>query len=249
MARQKGVVSFEGTLGGLNFYIRKGVPVVRTAGGGFNGATIKKDPSMVRVRENGSEFKGCMQVTKNFKIGMNPLLCLFKDGTMHHRLVQLFTWIKDCDVVSSRGERHVGQGVLTEAGLQFLHGYVITPGSDLAGVLNQRFRFDWAIEGFVMDTFSVGLVAFPKGATHMELIVGWLDFDFVSYADSFVKSAPLVISKSYTGTSLQVAPSVLPEGDGTKVGLVFLRFLQEVNGVFYPFKEADGVVLEVNCEL
>ena len=51
MAKQKGVVFFEGTLGGINFYYRKGVPTARAAGGGFNRRAIKTSPRMVRVRD------------------------------------------------------------------------------------------------------------------------------------------------------------------------------------------------------
>jgi hypothetical protein len=245
MGKQKGLIVLEGTIGGLNFYIRKGEALVRAAGGGFNGDAIKKKPSMVRVRENGSEFGGCMQVTKHFKMGIRPLLVLFRDGMMHQRLVQLFTRIKDCDLVSERGKRHVGQGILTATGKDLLNGYCIATGASLSTVLRQSYRFEWGLEGFVIDDFSVSRVAFPKGATHLELIVGCLDFDFTSFATSFCKSEPLLVSKDFVGSRLVLAPSAMPEGNGTKMGVVFLRFFQEINGVFYPLKETDSVVMEV----
>jgi hypothetical protein len=36
MAEQKGLIKLTGTVGEFNFYFRKGKPVARKAGGGFN---------------------------------------------------------------------------------------------------------------------------------------------------------------------------------------------------------------------
>lgn len=41
MAKVKNIVGLQGTIGGVNFYLRKGVPLARAAGGGFNGDAIK----------------------------------------------------------------------------------------------------------------------------------------------------------------------------------------------------------------
>ena len=91
MAKVKSIIALNGTIGDINFYKRKGVLLARTAGGGFNGEAIRTKASMVRVRENGSEFKGCMQTVQFFKQGLQPFLSTFKDGTLHQRLVSLFT--------------------------------------------------------------------------------------------------------------------------------------------------------------
>jgi hypothetical protein len=244
MARQKGLLIIEGTIGGLNFYIRKGEPLVRAAGGGFTAEAIRKSPSMERTRENFSEFSGCMKTVKHFKMAMVSFLCLFKDGTMHQRLVSLMTKIKDSDVVSARGSRHVGQGILTEAGKALLRGYVYTPGPTLEYVLGQSYSFQWDGVGFSIPNFSMKAVRFPKGATHLELQVAAMRFDFSTYASTFVTSEPLVLGKNEVISSIALAPTSFPDGEGTAIGLVFLRFYQEVNGVRHAFKEEKYVVLE-----
>ena len=244
MARQKGLLIIEGTIGGLNFYIRKGEPLVRAAGGGFTAEAIRKSPSMERIRENFSEFSGCMKTVKRYKIAMVSFLCLFKDGTMHQRLVSLMTKIKDSDVVSTRGSRHVGQGVLTEAGKSLLRGYVYTPGPNLEYLLGQPYLFAWDSVGFSIPSFSMKAVRFPKGATHLELQVAAMRFDFSTYASTFVTSEPLVLGKTADVSSIALAPTSFPEGEGTAIGLVFLRFYQEVNGVRHAFKEEKYVVME-----
>lgn len=245
MARQKGIVVIKGTLNGMNFYVRNGEPLVRRAGGGFNGKAIKSKPSMIRVRENGSEFAGCMRAVKHFKIALYPLFPLYKDGKTHQRLVQLFTQIKVCDTVSERGKRCVGLGMQTAAGKTLLNGYVISSESSLATILGKSYRFEWATDGFTIDSLSISKIRFPKGGTHLELIVGWLAFDFVTYDYSFIKSEPVLLGKDSTQASLQIAPTVLPEEGGTHIGVVFLRFKQEINGIHYPMKQAEHVAMEI----
>ena len=138
MAKVKGIIQLKGTIGDINFYTRKGVALSRKAGGGFNGKAIKTKDSMVRVRENGSEFKGCMQSVQFFKMGLQPFLFRFKDGSLHERLVSLFTKLKDLDLVSARGSRTVFGGLQNLAGQGLLKNYVLTSGSRLEDVLHQK---------------------------------------------------------------------------------------------------------------
>lgn len=243
MAKVKSLFELNGSLGGLNFYTRKGVAVVRTAGGGFNGEAIRTKDSMVRVRENGNEFKGCMQTVRYFKQGLNPFLCTFKDGTLHQNLVRLFTQIKDLDAVAVRGERTVNGGMQTAAGRQLLEKYLLTSGMRLDGLLRQRVVFDWETGCSVPD-FDGKLVSFPSGASHLALRVGWLHFDFDSYAFSFSSSEVVTVSATTSGTLTIPAPTLNP-ASGVRVGVVLARFVQEVNGVFYPLKNEREVVLEV----
>ena len=243
MAKVKSLFELTGTLGELNFYTRKGVAVVRTAGGGFNGKAIRTQPSMVRVRENGNEFKGCMQTVRFFKQSLNPFLCTFKDGTLHQRLVSLFTKIKDLDAVAIRGERTVHGGMQTTAGRQLLETYLLTSGIRVDGLLHQRVVFDWAT-GFSVPDFDGGLVSFPVGASHLALKVGWLTFDFSNYVFSFNSSAEVAVSADDIGTIAIPAP-ILDHANGVHVGVVLARFVQEINGVFYPLKKEREVVLEV----
>lgn len=248
MARQKGIIVIKGTVDGFNFYVRKGEPLVRKAGGGFDGNAIKTKPSMVRVRENGSEFGGCTKAAKQFKMALNSFLGKVRDGSVHYRLIQLFSQVKNLDAISIRGERNVHCGLLTDAGKDKLSGYVITSGNGLAQALGQSFQFGWHAEGFTIADFSVSRVPFPKGATHIELQAGYLLIDFQNNEHSFSKSEPFIIEKTSATTFVQIVPEAVPERDKSfKVGVVFLRFMQEVNGVLCPFKQVSHTVLEVVC--
>jgi hypothetical protein len=248
MAKVKSIVQLKGTIGDTNFYIRKGVPLARRAGGGFNGEAIKTKDSMVRVRENGSEFGGCMKSVRFFKTGLNPFLFSFKDGTLHERLVSLFTKLKDLDTVAARGLRTVYGGLQNPVGQGLLKNYVLTSGLRLDGVLHQKVVFDWA-SGCSIPDFEGKRVSFPAGATHLALQIGYLSLDFENVSSSFVANETVYLSRTAIGAVSIPAPALVT-ADGLQVGVVFARFVQKLNGVFYPLKNENSVVVEVvSCKL
>lgn len=247
MAKVKGIIQLNGTIGDINFYTRKGVLLARKAGGGFTGEAIRTKESMVRVRENGSEFKGCMQNVQFFKMGLQSFLSTFKDGTLHQRLVQLFTQLKDLDLIAARGSRTVYGGLQTTAGQQLLTSYLLTSGVDLKDLLRHTIHFDWTT-GFSIPDFKGKRLSFPSGATHLALQLGYLSLDFENHTFSFSGSDALYLDRKEVGTVIIPAPSLVNAED-IKVGVVFARFVQEINGVFYPLKSENSVVLEVvSCE-
>jgi hypothetical protein len=198
---------------------------------------------MVRVRENFSEFRGCMQSVQFFKRGLNPFLRSFKDGRLHERLVSLFTKLKDLDLVSGRGLRTVSNGLQNPVGQGLLQNYVMTSGSRLDGVLHQKVVFDWAA-GFSIPDFEGKAVSFPGGATHLGLQVGYMSLDFENLTSSFDSSEMVYLVRNDVGTVVLPAPALVA-AEGLKVGVVFAQFVQEVNGVFYPLKHEGSVVMEV----
>jgi hypothetical protein len=243
MAKVKGLIKLTGTLGGINFYPLKGETIGRKAGGGFNGDAIKTKDCMVRVRENFSEFRACMQSVQFFKMGMQPFLRSFKDGTLHQRLVSLFTKLKDLDLVSARGLRTVCRGLQNPAGQELLGHYLLTSGLRLDGILHQKVVFDW-VTGFSIPDFEGKRVSFSGGATHLSLQVGYLSLDFEKMTSSLSSSEIMYLAKNDVGTVVIPTPA-LAAAEGVKVGVVLARFVQEMNGGFYPLKQENSVVMEV----
>jgi hypothetical protein len=248
MAKVNSIIALKGTVGGLNFYKRKGVLLARTAGGGFNGEDIRTKASMQRVRENGSEFRGCVQTVQFFKMGLQPFLSTFKDGTLHQRLVSLFTKIKKEDVLAVRGLRTVFGGLQTAAGQGLLNHYLLTSGSRLEGILRQTVVFDWA-SGLSLPDFEGQRVSFPAGATHLSLQIGYLSLDFENSTSSFGSSETVYLNPATVGTLVIPAPALVT-AECVTVGVVLARFVQEVNGEFYPLKNEQSLLLEVmSCGL
>ena len=243
MAKQTGIIKLAGTIDGLNFYYLNGKPVARKSGGGFNGKAIKTKASMVRVRENGSEFGASMVVVKAFKASLAPFLTQFKDGQLHQRLAGLFSVIKRFDVVGERGKRNVSNGLATAEGFALLQNYVLTSGNNLAGVLAHPYLFDFGT-GLHLEDFDGKLIQFANGSTHLKVVVGFLKFDFESLAYQLVVSDAVYLDKNSIG-SFTLSPLEPNVAAGKAIGVVFTQFVQEVNGIYYPFKQVTDMVLEV----
>ncbi|AWI26282.1 hypothetical protein [Flavobacterium pallidum] len=230
MAKQQGIIKLSGTLGGLNFYYRKGKPVVRVAGGGFDGKKIKNSPKMVRVRENATEFGNCSKAKKALRIALNPFLGVHKDPTLHGRMMKLLQEIKTHDGISVRGQRKVGIGMQTAAGKKLLRGFVFSPKYSLEQLLGAPGCFDADTFAYTVDDFSTNRVRFSVGTTHMEVLYGVLRFDFETLTHTIALCPPLLIAQDSVDMPLHFTVDALPGGEGMLIGVGCVRFLQEVNG-------------------
>lgn len=243
MAKQKGVVFLEGTIGGINFYYRKGVPTARMAGGGFNRKAIKTSPTMVRVREQNSEFAGCSKVNKVFKNAIQPFLTGYKDGSLHSRLMRLFLSIRDCDVISERGKREVWQGMSTSQGKRLLNDFVFTPKRSF--LIPCHYEFDWNLLQFRVKGFKISNLQFPEGADYMELRLGVICFDFEHLTYTTELATPMIIDRHFSGTSFSLDVPTSPRGIGQLIAVVRVAFYQDVNDSSYmlPGDGAFGLQL------
>ncbi|MCB0465833.1 MAG: hypothetical protein KDC78_09215 [Aequorivita sp.] len=244
MARQVGIIPLTGTLKGINFYVREGAPLARKGGGGFNSDAIKNKPKMVRVRENASEFGHCSSVKKHFRLSLRPFLCIRKDGKLHGRMMQLFMKLKNMDRINDRGQRRVGPGMDTEAGKQLLRNFVFTPDCDVFGIMGAAGNYDFVTGTYSVSNFDVKHVWFPKGATHLALTLGLLHFNFETMEQELKLSAPLYLDKEFTGTSISLSVGT-PSVSGVAVAVLGMKFYEEVNGVYYIFRSAKAVGVEV----
>lgn len=240
MAKQIGILSLVGTIDGINFYLRNGKIVARKAGGGFNGDLIKKAPSMARVRENASEFGHCSRVKKVFKDALFPFFRKQTDGTLHGRMMRLFTAIKDCDTVSERGRRRVDLGLQTLEGKQLLTSFAFT---SLASPILKGI-YDTTTQSYHIESIYEGL-QFPQGATHLELTFGVVLFDFTTLTASLCACPVLRVAQHEVLSNHTFAPTQLPEPNETMIAVVGYRYVQEVNGGFYALKGGNAFGLKV----
>jgi hypothetical protein len=245
MARQTGIIKLEGTLDGINFYIRKGKAVARKAGGGFTRESIKNSSSMERVRENNTEFGDCSRVKKCLKASLHPFLHLYKDVELHARMMRVLHQIKVCDTVSVRGKRQVGNGIATPMGEMLFRKFVFTPKRSVSNTLMGSVFFDWDSFSYTVSEFAVKNVRFAKSATHFEVCVGVLCFDFATLEYQLYMGSPLLIGRDYDADTFSLSPADLPVGSGKQFAFVGLKFYQEVNGVRYLLQEESAIGLEI----
>lgn len=240
MAKQTGILSLVGTLDGINFYLRNGKVVARKAGGGFNGELIKKAPSMVRVRENASEFGHCSRVKKVFKDVLFPFFGKRKDGELHGRMMQLFTAIKDFDNVSKRGKRRVDLGLQTLEGKELLSSFKFTAlvSPIRKGIYNATSQ-SYQIESMYDE------LQFPQGATHLELSYGVVHFDFNTLTASLFLCPVLRVTQQKDANNHTFTPTLLTDPNLTSINVLGYRYIQEVNGGFYALKGESAFGLEI----
>ena len=245
MAKQKGILPFVGTLGGLNFYYLNGEPIVRRAGGGFNSKDIKNKSTMQRVRENSSEFGHCSEVNKAFRMALRPFYKDYKFTHFHSRLMGLFTQLKDLDMVNKRGERRVGNGVAHANGLSLFKRFHYTPHCDVRHVMPFNYAIDALTFELTIAGFDMKQVGFIAGATHIALTYGVVAMDFDTLDYDVHLTDVLVLDKGFAETSVSLMPSSLPTSTGTKLAVLGVRFYQEVDGRLYVLNALDGIGIAV----
>ncbi len=245
MAKQKGIIPLVGTLGGINFYYLNGKAIARKAGGGFNGNAIKTKASMQRVRENGSEFGHCSKVNKVFRTALLPFYKGYTFTYFHSRLMGLFTQLKALDVTSKRGERRVANGVTNAVGLPLLKRYAYTPDCDVRTILPFDYRIAEGSYALTISGFDIKRVGFAEGATHIGLTYGVLNFNFDTLHHDLQLAPPLVLDQSFAGNVVSLVPMNLPEGNGTVLCVLGIRFYQAVDGALYVLNASDSIGLTV----
>lgn len=241
MAKQIGIIPLVGTLDGVNFYLRKGKPVARKAGGGFDGEKIKKSPLMVRVRENGSEFGHCSKVKKIFKDALFPFFKNHKDGDLHGKMMQLFLAVKDLDLVSKRGIRTVLQGLRTAEGKRLLKDFDFTAMS----FPFIKAAYSVAPNAFLIDSFDSRALKFSSNSTHLELQFGIVYLNFATLKATLCQSDAVFIPKNETITNLSLTIDATGYENTIAVAVVSYRYVQEINGVYYDLNDGKSFGLKV----
>ncbi|REE25708.1 hypothetical protein DFQ09_102299 [Winogradskyella pacifica] len=245
MAQQTGIIPLVGTLNGINFYYLNGKPIARKAGGGFTKKAIKSKASMQRVRENANEFGHCSAVNKAFRSALYPFYKGHKFTHFHSRLMGLFTRLKALDTTHKRGERCVANGIGQVHGLQLLEQFSYTPACAVRQVLPFELEVSSSDFALTLTDFDIAQVGFADGATHIALTYGVLDFDFDRLNYDLHLAPALVLDRSYAGSTVTLEPDTLPNGLGTALCVLGVRFYQEVAGALYVLNAKDSVGITV----
>jgi hypothetical protein len=238
MAKQKGLIQFEGTFGNLNFYFRKGVAVARKSGGGFNGKAIKTKASMVRVRENGSEFGAASRVKKLLRLSVQEALLNCSDETLHRRMMTLVQDLKVHDLFSERGKRSVWAGLQTNEGRHLFAAFLFTPkqavfplfdGVPVVSDFGARCDF---------NGLSLQEGSFKKSATHVVLTYFVVDYAPENLAFTKYTAVPVTVAQADVPVILNAFEIMgLPPVPSYRVSYLAVQFYQNTNGLLVALKE------------
>ena len=245
MAKQKGIIKLEGTIGDITFlkskdgYIAKeksGVPAER----------IATDPAFARTRENGAEFGRAGKGGKLLRNALRGVLQRASDGRVVSRLTKEMMRVIKADATSLRGQRNVVDG---EA--ELLTGFDFNLNAKLGATLHAPYTasIDRATGACTIELPSfvpIHSVAAPGGTTHFQLFAAAAAIDFGGEAYTSVQQESGVLPWDVQPTAVLQLAHALPAGSDHPLFLVLgIAFLQEVNGAMYPLQNGTFNALAV----
>ncbi len=236
MAKQKGIIKLDGTIGGITFYKSQDGYLAREKGG-VSAERIANDATFQRTRENGAEFGRAGKAGKILRNAIRALLQNASDSRMVSRLTQKMVEVIQEDVTNTRGQRNVIDG---EA--ELLTGFEFNKNGKLGTTLYAPYtgtidRVAGTIVANLPAFVPLNMIAAPGGTTHFKIVSAGAEVDFEN--ESFVvdsqatailpwdSNATAVINLSNAVTANSTHPLFLMLG---------IEFYQQVNGQMYPLK-------------
>lgn len=236
MAKQKGVIKLDGTIGDITFYKSKDGFLAREKGG-VSGDRIANDPAFQRTRENGAEFGRAGKAGKVLRNAIRNLLQNSSDSRMVSRLTTEMVKVIQEDTTNPRGLRNVIDG---EA--ELLLGFDFNLNGKLGTTLYAPYT---AVIDRVAGTLVVNLPAFiplnmintPGGATHFKLNSAGAEIDFEEETFVVDSQSSGVLPIDANPTAVINLSNAVTANSTHPLFLVFgIEFFQQVNGQFYSLR-------------
>lgn len=262
MAKQVGLVKYNGTMGGVRHFKIKGL-TGDYAGmiGGPSGDQIFTAPEFERTRENMNEFGGCATAGKSIRVGLSQVVKQMSDPQMTGRLTGVLKKINLEDQTEARGYR----AILISQEKQYLTGFPFDKNVSLEGVFTAPYTLSNTVARdagtlTVPDFNPANLINAPAGATHFRLVVALAcvsDFAYndqtgtyepidatnnelsnVAYSDYLDLTVPVGASTAVTAT-LPGTPTLTT--DASVLFCIGIEFYQKVGANYYLFNSGNAL--------
>jgi len=262
MAKQSGLMRYNGTIGNVRHFKIKGLQG-DFAGlvGGPTGEQVLNDAVFERTRENMNEFGGSAKAGKSVRVALSQIIKQMSDPQMTGRLTAIMKKINLEDQSEARGYR----AILISAQRQYLEGFAFDKRVSFEGIFNAPYSFAHAAarnEGtLTVPAFNpLNLINAPAGATHFRLINTLAcvsDFAFNSTTGTYepIDAANNEISDvKFTGyldlftpitdaievvATLPGSPSI--SDDASVLFCVGIEFYQQVGSNYYLFNSGHAL--------
>lgn len=264
MAKQKGYIDLEGTLGGLTFYKSGGQSIVKTKST-INKDRILKDPNFKRTRENMSEFGGSATVAKALRHGFAAIMPIMSDRTVVGRLTATMKRV-NANGNGVRGKRDFD--ILNNK--QLLEGFEFNKSQPLEGIFFAPYNpialnANRSIATWVIPDFNtLDYIHAPEGATHFKMVMGMVVLSNYVYNNGLKQYKPtnpdenekngIAFSEAIAlagsvgnDTTLTVDlgfPAQLPNTVAVIVGAGII-FYQDINGVLYELASDNAMTVQL----
>lgn len=236
MARQKGIIKLDGTIGDITFYKSQDGYLAREKGG-VPADRIANDPAFQRTRENGAEFGRAGKAGKILRTAIRAMLQNASDSKMVSRLTTEMVKVIQADVTNTRGQRNVIDG---EA--ELLQGFEFNISGKLGTTLYAPYtatidRVTGELSVSIPAFVPLNMIAAPGGATHFKIVSAGAEIDFENETFVMDSSASAVLPWDTTATAvLNLTNNVTANSTDPLFLVLGIEFYQEVNGSQYPLK-------------
>lgn len=236
MAKQKGIVKLDGTIGDITFYKSQDGYLAREKGG-VSGDRIATDPNFQRTRENGEEFGRAGKGGKLLRTAIRSMLQNASDSRMVSRLTQKMVEVIQEDSTNPRGQRNVIDG---EA--ELLAGFEFNVNGKLGTTLYAPYtatidRVAGTLVANIPSFVPINMVAAPGGTTHFKVVSAGAEIDFENETFITSTSASAVLPWDGTATAVLNLSNAVTANSTHPLFLVLgIEFYQEVNGQMYSLK-------------
>ena len=237
MAKQKGIIKLDGTIGGITFYKTTEDGYLAREKGGVSADKIANDPAFQRTRENGEEFGRAGKAGKLLRNSIRAMLQNASDSRMVGRLTQKMVEVIQEDLTNPRGQRNVIDG---EA--ELLEGFEFNISGKLGTTLYAPFtgtidRVAGTLTANIPAFVPINMLAAPGGSTHFKIVSAGAEVDFENETFVMDAQATAVLPWDATATAvINLANAVTPNSTHPLFLALGIEFYQEVNGQMYPLK-------------
>ncbi len=245
MAKQKGIIKLQGTIGDITFYKSKDGYIAKEKSG-VEGDRIKNDPSFQRTRENGAEFATSAKSGKVLRDAVRSMSQNASDNRLTARLTGLMSKVKNLDGTSVRGERNVGVGIQTVEAKALLKGFDFNKEAILGSILFNNYSVVLGTGEITLeDLVPINELNVPSGATHIALKGAWAKVDFTTGEAEMQETNIVNLPIDTTSTNVVLTPGSAPNGSGTDLYFLMIEFYQVVNGNQYTLKNGSFNALSI----
>lgn len=201
MAKQKGPIKYEGTIGDIRHFRIKGLKGYYAGmKGGPTANQVKNAPEFERTRENMNEFGGSAKAGKSLRNGLAQAMKGIADPQVTGRLTAIMKRINLEDQSEARGYR----AILISEQPQYLKGFNFNKNVSLNTVLNANINAEIDMPGEILVYFWDKIdprnqIVAPPGATHFRIIYAATaisDFEYNSTTKTYEPIAPDLNEKS-----------------------------------------------------
>ena len=240
MARQKGIIKLDGTIGGITFYKTTEDGYLAREKGGVSADKIANDPNFQRTRENGEEFGRAGKAGKLLRNAIRAMLQNASDSRMVSRLTAEMVKVIQEDVTNARGLRNVIDG---EA--ELLEGFEFNISGKLGTTLYAPFtatidRVAGTLTASIPAFVPLNMLAAPGGSTHFKIVSAGAEIDFENETFVMDAQATAVLPWDTTATAvINLVNTVTANSTHPLFLALGIEFYQEVNGQMYPLKNGS----------